>query len=304
MDIELRQLHYFVVVAEELHFARAAQRLHMAQQPLSVHIRQLETELKVKLFHRTTRKVELTAAGSVFLEQARQIRAQTQQAVVLAQRTARGEVGQLVIGYANTVLYNVLPRTIRTFRERFPEVAIRLRELCGADLQTGLLTGDIDVGFFETPARDPGLCVELLMEQPVLVALPVGHPLAHQSHIPLRSLAQEPFIQYTSDKEPFVHDQIVALCHAAGFSPTVVQDAMNEQAAIGLVAAGIGIGLVSASLQEFRLNDVVYRPLSEPGVTVEFSIAWRRGDVSPTVQAVIELARQVAHEAEHPSVPA
>ncbi|HEY1013575.1 MAG TPA: LysR family transcriptional regulator [Herpetosiphonaceae bacterium] len=292
--MELRHLHSFVAVAEELHFGRAARRLHLAQQPLSLQIRQLETELKVNLFVRTTRRVQLTAAGTVFLQQARQILAQSAQAAALAQRAARGEIGRVAIGYTTTLLYAVLPALLRAFRARCPDVAITLRELCGMDLQAALLAGEIDVAFYEIPMADTRICAAPLFLLPVMVALPAGHALGALDAIPLAALAGESIIQYARDKEPFVHDQLIALCRAAGFSPIVSQEASSEQAVLGLVAAGLGVGLVSPALRGFWGGDVIYRPLSEPQVTVEFGVAWRRDSVAPSADRLVQLACELA----------
>lgn len=292
--MELRHLVYFVAVAEELHFARAATRLQMAQQPLSQQIRRLEQELGVTLFHRTTRKVELTYAGQVFLEESRRTLGQAAHAVHITQRAERGEIGRVVIGYVSTTLYNIFPQTVREFHTRFPQVTLVLRELCSPELEEMVLNGQLDVGFVGSPTQEPALCAESLWREPVMVVLPEGHPLAAQTHIPLSALAQEPFIQYDREQKQYAHDQIVAVCYAAGFSPHVVQEAATEQAIISLVGAGLGVSVVSASLQELRSNEVVYCQLINPSVEVEFSMIWRRDSVSPVIPVLAQVARERA----------
>lgn len=168
-------LRYFVAVAEELHFRRAAERLFMAQQPLSRQVQRLEAECGVKLFERTTRRVALTAAGEAFLEEVRRTLAALDRAVKTARRAANEEVGTLRLGYTATALYNVLPEAVRAFREQYPEVQLELTEMSSAGLERALLAKDIQAALLYGPVADAAVESVLLLEEPLVVALPERH---------------------------------------------------------------------------------------------------------------------------------
>ncbi|GHO83958.1 LysR substrate-binding domain-containing protein [Dictyobacter formicarum] len=295
--MELRHLRYFVAVAEELHFARAAERLHMAQQPLSFQIKQLEEELGVTLFRRTTRRVELTDAGRALLTEVYAALAHLRQGVETARRVERGETGSLVIGYASMALYNLVPPAVHLFRERFPDVQVTLRELCSPDLEEQLLEGAFDVGLAIQGMHDPELIYETVLREQATVAIPKNHPLGRQAQIPLRALASEPFVMYERTQRSLIHNQIMAMCREAGFSPNVVQEAASEQAVIGLVAAGVGVSLVSACMSGLRTDEVAYRPLIDPETSVEYAVVWKRENSSPFVKAFLNIARDVSQHA-------
>jgi DNA-binding transcriptional LysR family regulator len=289
--MELRHLRYFIAVAEELHFARAAERLQIAQQPLSVQIRRLEEELGVTLFERSTRRVMLTDAGRVFLTRAYQTIAAADEAVQAAQEAERGERGEIRIGYLSTTLYNIMPPIIRTFREQFPHIRIILHELCCPELDELIVLNKLDVGLRALSIHMDGLECLTLHREPALVVLPEHHPLAARSEIRLQDLDHEPFIQYDREKHP-VHQMLVSAFYNAGLTLNNVQEASTEQAMIGLAAAGIGVSLVSASLAGLRQTEVVYRPLIEPGIDVDFNLIWRRGRPSPIVQSFLQVAQK------------
>ena len=297
--MELRQLRYFVAVAEELHFARAASRLHLAQQPVSFQIKQLEEELGVCLFHRTTRQVTLTEAGRALLEEVYVALAHLERGVKEARRAQQGERGQLVIGYLSTLLYNLLPETVHRFRQRFPEVEVVLKELVSPTPEQHVVSAELDVALLIWEGQQqpfPELASELLCTEPAMVALPKAHPLSRRTAVPLRELAGEPWVMYGRRQKPHTYDQAIALCQRTGFSPTIVQEAATEQAVLGLVAAGVGVALVAGCLREVHANTVTYRRLIEPEVQVQFVMAWRREQSSPQVQALLEIAREVARE--------
>lgn len=298
MELELRHLRYFVAVAEELHFARAAERLHMTQQPLSFQIKQLEEELGVTLFRRTTRRVELTDAGSALLTEVYAALAHLHQGIETARRTERGETGSLVIGYVSIALYNLVPPAVRLFRERFPDVQVTLRELCSPDLEEQLLEGAFDVGFAVRGMHVPELIYETVLCERATVAVPKNHPLGKQAQIPLRALATEPFVMYERTQRSLIHDMVIAMCLQAGFSPNVVQEAASEQAVIGLVAAGVGVSLVSACLNGLRTDEVTYRPLIDPAASVEYAVVWKKENPSPFVKAFLNVARDVSQHAD------
>ncbi len=255
--MELRQLRYFLMVAETLHFGRAAEQLHISQQPLSFQIKQLEDELGVKLFKRTTRSVALTPAGEALLADVRAGLGRIARGVELAQRIARGEVGKLYIGYTSGTLYNVMPPIVHRFRERFPKVEVVLLELEPPTLENQILSEDIDIGIvMSIGAKVPGLAYETLFHEPLAVAMSKGHPLAQRATIDLQELADEPFVFYARSAHRQVFDEFIAFCHLAGFSPNIVQEAAAESAVTGLVAAGLGVTLVAASHSCVRPDEV------------------------------------------------
>src|SRR5690348_11319775 len=258
--MELRHLEYFVALAEELNFSRAAKRLYITQPSLSQQIQSLEKEIGVQLLQRTKRSVRLTEAGQLFLEEAYRALDQVQQAVHTAQRADRGEIGQLTIGFVGSSAYGFLPTVIRTFRERFPEVALILRERTTVEQIQMLRDGQIQVGFLRPPILDETLQQTVVQQEPFLVALPKTHPQASVPHVPLPALANESFILVPYKLAPGLYTQMTNMCMQAGFQPRMVQEAIQFHVIISLVAAGLGIALVPACIQTFRRPDVVYRP--------------------------------------------
>jgi DNA-binding transcriptional LysR family regulator len=294
--MELRHLRYFITVAEELHFARAAERLQMAQQPLSASIRRLEEELSVTLFERSTRRVALTEAGRIFLDRAYQTLHTAEQAVQAAQEAERGARGEIRVGYGSTTLYNVTPPLIRAFRERYPHVRVILRETafgCTPEMDEHILSSNLDVVLMGLPTRAELLESVVLCSEPVYVVLPEHHRLAALAEIPLYELDNEPFVQYDRVEKLSVNQQIVSAFYEAGLTLNNVQEATSEQAIIGLVAAGLGVSVVSASLKGLRQTEVVYRRLIEPSVEIEFNLLWRRDGVTPVTRSFIELAQEM-----------
>jgi DNA-binding transcriptional LysR family regulator len=291
--MELRHLRYFIAVAEELHFGRAAERLHIAQPPLSLQIRQLEEEIGVQLFQRTKRRVELTAAGEVFLRESLKTMAQIEHAVSEARRASRGEVGRLVIGFIQSAAINILPGVLQTFRSRFPEVDIKLREATPSQVQNDLAGGHIQIGFLRPPVNHEALEWESVLSEPILVALPEAHPLSHRRRLALKSLSGERFILFPRAASPGFYDQLVSVCREAGFSPVIGQEAVQMQTILGLVAGGMGIALIPASIRGLRSDGVVYREIREPLPQAEMIVAWRRDDQSPTLRAFLNVIKEI-----------
>lgn len=291
--IELRHLRYFIAVAEELHFGRAANRLHMAQPPLSQQIRQLETQLGFQLFYRTKRSVQLTEAGEVFLQESRKLLRQLDQAVRTGRQVSRGEKGQLAIGFVSSAAYNVLPRILRSVRADLPEVKLELHELTTDQQLQWLSDSRVDVGFIRPPIDDASLQTMVILEEPLVVALPENHSLIHQSQISLLSISSAPFILFPRPLAPGLYDQIISLCQQSGFSPNVVQEAIQMQTIISLVAAEIGIAIVPVSLQNLQRTGVVYRSLIEPTPKAQIATVWRKDDRSAVMQRFLEVVYQL-----------
>lgn len=292
--MELRQLRYFLMVAETLHFGRAAAQLHISQQPLSFQIKQLEEELGAKLFERTTRSVALTPAGEAMLAEVRAGLNRIDRGMELAQRIARGEQGKLMVGYTINTLCSVMPPIIRQFRERFPHIELVLLELTPPVLERQLLNEDIDIGIVSSIGTIlPGLALQRIYQETGAVALPKNHPLAHQAAVSLRELASEPFVMYSRQTHRELFDDLISLCRLAGFSPTIVQEAANEAALISLVAAGLGVALVSSSLRNLLPDEVIYCPLVEPAVKIEVALEWKENRHLPWLAELRKIAQEV-----------
>lgn len=291
--MELRHLHYFVAVAEELNFSRAAERLHIAQPPLSQQIQNLEAELGVKLFERTKRHVALTVPGKVFLEKVRQVLQQVDQAIEAAQRANRGEVGRLVVGFNSSATYSVLPKILRVFGDRCADVELDLHELTTTQQLERLHQSQIDVGILYLPIDSDKLNAIAVWQEALVVALPENHALVSRLEVSIKALEREPFIMPPHRLGGGLYGQIVRFFQQVDFVPNVVQEAVQLQTAISLVAGGVGVTLVPASLQNLQRSGVVYKRLEEPTPEVAIAVAWRQHDSSPTVQRFIEAVREI-----------
>jgi DNA-binding transcriptional LysR family regulator len=292
--MELRHLRYFVTVAEELHFGRAARRLHLSQPPLSMQIKALEEEIGAPLLLRTQRRVELTAAGAAFLKEAREILARVPAATEAARRAARGETGELVVGFVSIADYNVLPLALREFSHASPGIRLTLREAT-TDVQLRELAEErIDVGFLLAPVSDERLQVLPLMSERLVAALPERHPAARGSGpVSLKRLADASFILFPRHMAPRLHDNVVSCCAAAGFTPRVEQEAVQMQTIVSLVSAGLGVALIPESLRHLGRTGVVYRPLRERTPLTEIVLAWRARDTRPALQRFVAAVQSV-----------
>jgi DNA-binding transcriptional LysR family regulator len=295
MNIELRQLRYFVTVAEELHFGRAASRLHMTQPPLSQTIQSLEAILGTALFYRTQRSVSMTPAGETLLPEARRILAQAEGLPNLARRAASGESGTLSLAFVSTADYNVLPPSLREFREHYPQVQIDLREATSDVQLDDLSQGRIDVGLLIPPLPDKTkseLEYMPVITEPLVLAAPKGlKALRGKSSIALKTLGDLPLIIFPRRIAPAFHDAILACFHDAGLTPQIGQEAIQMQTIVGLVSAGMGIALVPQSVSNLNRPGVEYKPLTGKTPLVETGLAWRRDNTSPVLQAFLNLMK-------------
>ncbi len=287
--MELRYLRYFVTVAEELHFGRAAERLQMTQPALSKQIAGLEKELCVQLFARNKRTVSLTAAGQVFWEQATRILSQVVEAIQLTKRTARGEEGQLRIGFTETATHTVLPALVRNFRDRFPRVELTMLELRTEAQVAALKEGQIDVAFLHPPIDERGLKLYPILEENFVAVLSKHHPLLRYEQIPLSAFADEPLIVHPRKEGPVLYDTLIQICQQAGFQPKIAQESISTQTRVCLVAAGIGISFVSESVQSLVGTDVVCRALADCPIKLKFAAAWRQDFTAPTLQKFLNI---------------
>jgi DNA-binding transcriptional LysR family regulator len=302
MAVELRQLRYFIAVAEEGHITRAAERLGMQQPPLSRQIQAIERELDVQLLRRKARGVELTDAGRAFLDNARATLAQLGQTFDATRRTARGEEGRISVGCTSGALSHPLaPRIIREFRQAFPLVTVTLADGFPNDLVERTRSGQFDVAFIRTSVAKPdGVVIELLLEEALGVALPSGHGLAGRhsdAALPLKALAGETFIVNgrADGALTMQSNALIATCEAAGFTPRIGHVVANNQSRLNLVAAGLGIAFISKSMQRMTIDGVVFRRLKGLAhLRVPLNLASRRGDTSAVVRQFLKLAKQTA----------
>lgn len=289
MSVELRHLRYFLAVAEELHFSRAAERLQIAQPALSQQIRKLEAEIGVELFHRTKRRVQLSAAGEAMLRPARQTLDEAVAAVEAAQRAARGEIGHLTIGFIETAATTIVPLAVRRFREDHPEVGLSLKELSVGTQVEGLRSGALDVGIVRPPIDAEGLELMSVTDEGLVVVAPDAHPLAKRARVGPRSLAGEPLVLLAREVVPGLYDQVIALQREHG-GAVVAQEATSIQAVLGLVAAGLGVSLLPASVRTLARTGVDFTTLA-PSPRSSVLAAWRRSDRSPLTAAFLAAAR-------------
>jgi DNA-binding transcriptional LysR family regulator len=301
--MELRHFRYFIAVADEGHITRAAERLGIQQPPLSRQIKEIERELGVQLFRRTARGVELTGAGRAFRDHACAMLAHLDNAVQSTRRAGRGEEGQLSVGYTSAAAcHPLVPRVIREFRKAFPLVAVTPAEGFPHDLIERIKNEQLDLAFIRTPiVGAEGMIMDRLLEEPLVAALPVDHPLSRGKHarkpVSLKDLARETFIFYgRPDGAPTVQSNaLVAACQKAGFQPRVGYVVPDMLSRLNLVAAGLGIVVVSAAMRRVRIQGVVYRSLKSDGqLTVRLIAASRRGDPSATVRQFLRLTKQTA----------
>jgi DNA-binding transcriptional LysR family regulator len=289
--VELRHLRYFVALADVLNFGRAAAHLRIAQPSLSHQIRQLETELQAGLLVRTTRRVQLTEAGRLFLEQAREILAHADRAAVVARRANRGEMGTLRVGCAHWMDSARILSSLGSFHDRNPGIHFDLHSM-SAPLQIAALRDErLDVGYVRPPVNEPSLDSEILLREPFVVALPARHRLVARERIAVSDLASEAFILLPREEAPIFHDLVLEACREAGFVPNVAHEIGSPQMVLGLVATGVGISLVPASVCRARPRGVAFRPLGRSPRVLQTAIAWRREHAAPPLIGFLETAR-------------
>lgn len=297
--IELRHLRYAIAVAEERHVTRAAERLGLQQPPLSQQIRALEREIGTPLFRRLPRGVEPTAAGLAFVERARLALREVEAALDVARRAGRGEAGQLAVGFTSSASFHPLVSdTVRLLRASSPALRLALEEASSGLLLDSLRASRLDAAFLRIPVRaGEGLGVLPLVEEEMVVALPERHPLlarwTETDRLPLAALAAEEFILYHRPNGPGLYDGILAACARAGFSPHIGQEASHMIATLGLVAAGLGLSLVPASIQRLGMAGVTYRHLDRGDAPIApLALAWRQGEDSGPLARLIGKVRE------------
>jgi len=289
--MELRQLRYFLAVAEELHFGRAAQRVHISQPPLSQQIRQLEEELRVQLFYRTKRKVELTAAGRAFAGEARLILDQVDQAAGIAVEANRSKVSTLVVG-CSPANSNVVVPILKAFALRHPKAHFVVKSLPSLDQVEALRSGRIDAGFVTLPIQREGLVTEIILRERLMVAMRKDHPLSRRRRVPLRALSNETLILFPLHLSPGRYDVITRLCRGAGMSLHVVHEVDNIHTMLELISAGFGVSLMRSPVQNPPTRGVVFRELQHSPI-VETAIACRSGNRPEVLARFVEVSKEI-----------
>jgi DNA-binding transcriptional LysR family regulator len=291
----LIQLESFVAVAEELHFGAAAERLNMTQPPLSRQIQLLEKELHAQLFDRTSRRVELTAAGRTLLPSARQILDLSIKTQLDVQRVATGDAGAVTIGYTAIAGQSALPRLLRRSANEQPGVSLLLRELVSTDQMDGLVKGTVDIGLLRPIVARPGIKYRPVMQDRLVIALPAESPLlAETESLPLRALSGQPLMMYSTSEARYFHDLVLRLFASAGAEPRITQYASQVPALLAFVEAGLGVTLVPASTRAFSPPGVRFREIEGSQGTqalnrVDLEVAWNENNTNPAVLKLLSL---------------
>jgi DNA-binding transcriptional LysR family regulator len=291
--MELRHLRYFCAVAEHRNFTVAARHLNVSQSGVSGQVRDLEEEIGLQLLRRNKREVVLTPGGAVFFDEARDILLRAERAVELAHLACKGQAGKITVGLCGPVTAMFLPRVIRTFRKRHPGVALFVRERAPSEQVDALLSGEIDIGFARSiPSEVKHLLgYELMFREPVILALPKGHPLAQLDAVPVARLASERLILYSRDGAPEVFDSITAMCKKARFSAKVVDTPGSWHSVLTMVESNEGLGLIPECVQYLKGNDIVFRPLRDGGCKLDAIVAWRRNEPSVLQESFLSLVK-------------
>jgi DNA-binding transcriptional LysR family regulator len=299
--VELRQLKYFVAVAEESNFSRAAGRMYLSQPALSQQVRKLEQELGVTLFHRTKNHVELTEAGKVLLEGARRALVLVEQAAREAREAGGAEVRHLKVGFPEYANHTPVADALQTFRRRCPYVELEEHETFTLQetLQQidKLHRGTLDAGFMLRPEEDDVLEVEHVLDIELVAALPEGHPLTGKDAVSMKDLSEERLILFSRRFHPRSYDYVVGCCRRSGFEPRVVQrkepQLYSGPTTYRMVASGIGVGIVARPVVSgYGQYDVVFKPLRDPAPVLELVAAWRHDDTSPNLRSFLEVVRE------------
>ena len=293
--MELRQLRYFVAVAEHLSFSRAARHLHLAQQSLSQQIGALERNLGVRLFDRDTRGTRLTDPGRVLLGEARAVLARTDAAVALVRRADRGEIGRLSLAFLASTANYMLPPVVRAVRERFPDLRLTTHDVEIGDLVAGLRDGRFDAAFTRPPLV-PDVATRVLVTEPVCAVLPAGHRLAARAELTLADLATEDWVLTPRESWPPWHLKYDEDFAAAGFTPRIVQRAQGMPNLLGLVAAGVGVTRLARSASSIRRSGVVFVPLA--GDRAATVVAWLPEREGPVQRNLLDVAARLTGDAD------
>jgi DNA-binding transcriptional LysR family regulator len=293
--MELRQLRYFVAVAEELSFSRAAERLNVSQPPLSVQIKALEDELGARLFDRTRRTVKITQAGVLLLDSARKVLSELRRGAEVVALATCGEAGLIRMGFTGSVpMLDMFPRLMRVFRDRYPEIRIELRDMSTAKQLEAIAAEELDVGILRPPyyfQAGPDIIAHTIWRDELMVFLPASHRFADRRNaINLQDLTAEAFVGVAPDVGCGMSDHVMTICNQAGFSPRIVQHARELGSVLGLVAAGIGVAILPQCYGRVDITGVVSRKLAEPGAKSTLLLAFKTKTVTPRLRHFVDVA--------------
>lgn len=291
MSVELRHLRYFVGVANELSFTRAAQRLRISQPPLSQQIQDLEAILKTQLLLRTSRRVELTAAGEALHARAKSILEQVDAAALEAASIGRGEQGRILIGATGSILRGGLADMLAAYRHEFPDVTTTLFEQAPNLQIRALREKNTDISFIRLRPGGDEFATELAWREDVVVAMSSIHRLAGRKRIALKDLRDEEYVTLAPDSSEFAAS-IRDCCVAAGFLPRVAHEVVDAQSITGLLAAGFGVALVPSSIARFTTNEIKFRSLGASAPAADVFMVYRKDDQSTVLRAFVSFARR------------
>lgn len=294
--MDLRQLKYFVTVAEELSFVRAARRLHMSQPPLSHQIKSLEEELGVELLFRTQREVKLTDAGRVFLRESRDLLERAQAVAHRTRQAAGGEEATLRVGMATSALFHVLPELQRRLAARFPRMEITVTDMNSDEQVRSLAVDRIDLGFIHARKDLRGLQSLPVVVDGFAIALPAAHPLAAHASLGLRDLEPQPLVAFSREHAPALFDALVASCRQEGFSPRIAHVARHPVSLLQMVRIGLGVSIVPRAYAAEGMPGLVFRELPPIAGRLQIDAIWRQGNPAPGLAKVIsEILRDFQH---------
>lgn len=295
--MELRHLRYFIAVAEELSFRRAAENLHVSQPALSTQVRQLEEEIGAKLLDRDTHQVSLTAAGQDFLEKTRQILRDCEDAALSAHRIGQGRAGKLSIGFVDSLGHELLPRILRAYCKKFPDVEVQLAEMDTTEQIEALNARELDVGLIGLglSAEISDLQLATIAEEELEAVLPEQHPLLRKlpKSLPLSALSDEWFYLAAREGAPLYNPWILVLCQQAGFAPRVVKESGNPGTVLGYIAAGLGVTVLPAQFGRIPTTGVRFVPLSPPAPQYRYCAAWSPKNPHSALKNFVETSRKV-----------
>lgn len=292
---DLRQMRYFVAVAERGSFTRAAADLYVAQQAVSQQVKALESALGVSLLRRNSRQVELTAEGAVFLADCKRILAAADRAVRRVQAAARGEAGEISLAYTLTTAYHTVPTLLARMTQRYPQLKVHDREVFASDIPRMLQAEQCDVALAPATSYPPGLTQRVIRQEPLRLAVGERHPLAAAASVTLSSVAGERFELWPRDMAPGYYDAILAACRAAGFDPELSEHAAGSTV-WGFIARGHGVALVVSSLIEQLPRGVRLVDLASPPPPLAIAMVWRDDSRLPALPRLLETASQLSSE--------
>lgn len=287
--MDIRHIKYFIAVAEELHFGRAAERLNISQPPLSQQIRQLEKNMDVKLFNRSSRVVKLTDAGKIFLEDCYKIIHSLEKAKNTAREIHNGTLGNLVIGFTGSAIYNLVA-LLKVYQKKYPDINVHVYEMSATEQHKSLLEKRIDIGLITTPIIKNGeLETKFIERHNFIVALPKNHRLANANQVlSVESLKNESLIVIPRNVSPIFYDLIMSIFYKKGVKPKIGLTAQVSIAVISLVAAGLGIAIVPSSIKQIPMDGVVFKEIDDSNTSIGIAITYNKDHISTVLKKFLE----------------